>query len=57
MVAISREVELPAVYGDLYLSERSDGQPFDVHDENVVMALATAGRPCRGAGVSRDEQG
>ncbi|MFD9983421.1 SpoIIE family protein phosphatase [Streptomyces massasporeus] len=30
------------IYGDLYLSERRDGEPFDVHDENVVMALASA---------------
>ncbi|MFJ9815006.1 PP2C family protein-serine/threonine phosphatase [Streptomyces sp. NPDC101151] len=30
------------IYGDLYLSERYDGQPFDVHDENVVVALASA---------------
>ncbi|MFE2102191.1 PP2C family protein-serine/threonine phosphatase [Streptomyces sp. NPDC059468] len=30
------------IYGDLYLSERHDGQPFDVHDENVVLALASA---------------
>ncbi|WP_225095110.1 PP2C family protein-serine/threonine phosphatase [Streptomyces sp. CoH27] len=30
------------IYGDLYLSERLDGQPFDVHDENVVAALAGA---------------
>ncbi|MEU9569019.1 GAF domain-containing SpoIIE family protein phosphatase [Streptomyces massasporeus] len=30
------------IYGDLYLSERHDGQPFDVHDENVVTALASA---------------
>ncbi|MFJ3306606.1 PP2C family protein-serine/threonine phosphatase [Streptomyces sp. NPDC086549] len=30
------------IYGDLYLSERNDGQPFDVHDENVVVALASA---------------
>jgi len=30
------------VYGDLYLSERHDGQPFDVYDENVVVALASA---------------
>ncbi|MBO8185275.1 PP2C family protein-serine/threonine phosphatase [Streptomyces spirodelae] len=30
------------IYGDLYLSERHDGQPFDVHDENIVAALATA---------------
>lgn len=31
-----------AIYGDLYLSERRDGQPFDVHDENIVVALAGA---------------
>ena len=30
------------IYGDLYLSERRDGRPFDVHDENVVVALAAA---------------
>jgi len=30
------------IYGDLYLSERHDGRPFDVHDENVVVALAAA---------------
>lgn len=30
------------IYGDLYLSERRDGQPFDVNDENVVVALASA---------------
>ncbi|MEU7605385.1 CBS domain-containing protein [Streptomyces sp. NPDC041003] len=30
------------IYGDLYLSERRDGHPFDVHDENVVVALASA---------------
>ncbi|MFC9292536.1 PP2C family protein-serine/threonine phosphatase [Streptomyces sp. NPDC057011] len=30
------------IYGDLYLSERRDGLPFDVHDENVVVALASA---------------
>ncbi|GAA1284785.1 MULTISPECIES: PP2C family protein-serine/threonine phosphatase [Streptomyces] len=30
------------IYGDLYLSERRDGQPFDTHDENVVVALAGA---------------
>ncbi|MGW0186779.1 PP2C family protein-serine/threonine phosphatase [Streptomyces sp. NPDC003362] len=29
-------------YGDLYLSQRRDGQPFDVHDENIVVALASA---------------
>lgn len=38
-VAISVRGE---IYGDLYLSERQDGQPFDVHDENVLMALASA---------------
>ncbi|MFH7339056.1 GAF domain-containing SpoIIE family protein phosphatase [Streptomyces sp. KHY 26] len=30
------------IYGDLYLSERHDGQPFDADDENVVIALAGA---------------
>ncbi|GAA3865577.1 PP2C family protein-serine/threonine phosphatase [Streptomyces sp. NPDC003328] len=30
------------IYGDLYLSERHDGQSFDVHDENIVLALASA---------------
>ncbi|WP_330336641.1 PP2C family protein-serine/threonine phosphatase [Streptomyces sp. NBC_00557] len=30
------------IYGDLYLSERDDGQPFDTHDENIVVALAGA---------------
>nr|WP_316743956.1 GAF domain-containing SpoIIE family protein phosphatase [Streptomyces sp. MK7] len=38
-VAISVRGE---IYGDLYLSERDDGQPFDLHDENVVIALAGA---------------
>ncbi|NEE20134.1 SpoIIE family protein phosphatase [Streptomyces sp. SID7499] len=38
-VAISVRNE---IYGDLYLSERRDGQPFDVQDENVVVALASA---------------
>ncbi|MER5753979.1 GAF domain-containing SpoIIE family protein phosphatase [Streptomyces sp. NPDC002088] len=38
-VAISVRGE---IYGDLYLSERRDGQPFDVHDESVVLALASA---------------
>ncbi|MFE1313031.1 PP2C family protein-serine/threonine phosphatase [Streptomyces sp. NPDC058755] len=38
-VAISVRGE---IYGDLYLAERRDGQPFDVHDENVVVALASA---------------
>ncbi|MGW1916436.1 PP2C family protein-serine/threonine phosphatase [Streptomyces sp. NPDC002076] len=38
-VAISVRGE---IYGDLYLSERIDGQPFDVHDESVVVALASA---------------
>jgi serine phosphatase RsbU (regulator of sigma subunit) len=36
------------VYGDLYLSERKDGQPFDAADENIVVALAGA------AGVAID---
>ncbi|MGW4569892.1 SpoIIE family protein phosphatase [Streptomyces tendae] len=32
------------IYGNLYLSERKDGQPFDRHDEGVIRALAgTAG--------------
>ncbi|MEV6122299.1 GAF domain-containing SpoIIE family protein phosphatase [Streptomyces sp. NPDC052077] len=32
------------VYGNLYLSERTDGRPFDRHDEGVIRALAgTAG--------------
>ncbi|MER6074492.1 GAF domain-containing SpoIIE family protein phosphatase [Streptomyces sp. NPDC001817] len=30
------------IYGDLYLAERSDGQPFDENDENIVVALASA---------------
>lgn len=30
------------IYGDLYLSERHDGLPFDTHDENVLIALASA---------------
>ncbi|MGW3144415.1 MULTISPECIES: PP2C family protein-serine/threonine phosphatase [Streptomyces] len=30
------------IYGDLYLSERLDGLPFDAHDENVLVALASA---------------
>ncbi|WEO94064.1 GAF domain-containing SpoIIE family protein phosphatase [Streptomyces sp. FXJ1.172] len=38
-VAISVRGE---IYGDLYLAERHDGEPFDVHDENVVVALAGA---------------
>ncbi|MFF4837617.1 PP2C family protein-serine/threonine phosphatase [Streptomyces sp. NPDC001315] len=38
-VAISVRGE---IYGDLYLSERRDGRPFDVHDESVVVALASA---------------
>ncbi|WP_324614438.1 GAF domain-containing SpoIIE family protein phosphatase [Streptomyces sp. MMG1121] len=38
-VAISVRGE---IYGDLYLSERLDGEPFDLHDENVVVALAGA---------------
>ncbi|MFD4762831.1 PP2C family protein-serine/threonine phosphatase [Streptomyces sp. NPDC058439] len=32
------------IYGNLYLSERKDGRPFDRHDEGVILALAgTAG--------------
>lgn len=32
------------VYGNLYLSDRQDGKPFDRHDEGVILALAgTAG--------------
>ncbi|MGC9542453.1 PP2C family protein-serine/threonine phosphatase [Streptomyces sp. UG1] len=30
------------IYGDLYLSERRDGQPFDRDDEDIVVALAGA---------------
>ncbi|MFF0473553.1 PP2C family protein-serine/threonine phosphatase [Streptomyces sp. NPDC004284] len=30
------------IYGDLYLSERSDGQPFDREDEDIVISLAGA---------------
>ncbi|WP_225827772.1 PP2C family protein-serine/threonine phosphatase [Streptomyces naphthomycinicus] len=30
------------IYGDLYLSERVDGRPFDEHDEEIVVALAGA---------------
>lgn len=30
------------IYGDLYLSERRDGRPFDRDDEDVVVALAGA---------------
>ncbi|MFE9172038.1 PP2C family protein-serine/threonine phosphatase [Streptomyces kebangsaanensis] len=30
------------IYGDLYLAERADGQPFDVHDERILVALASA---------------
>ncbi|MFJ9718741.1 PP2C family protein-serine/threonine phosphatase [Streptomyces sp. NPDC101213] len=30
------------IYGDLYLSERRDGRPFDEDDEDVVRALAGA---------------
>ncbi|MFD8597891.1 PP2C family protein-serine/threonine phosphatase [Kitasatospora sp. NPDC059646] len=30
------------IYGDLYLSERQDGRPFDAADEEVVRALAGA---------------
>ncbi|MFB6784356.1 MULTISPECIES: PP2C family protein-serine/threonine phosphatase [unclassified Streptomyces] len=30
------------IYGDLYLSERRDGQPFDARDESILVALASA---------------
>ncbi|MFF8815394.1 SpoIIE family protein phosphatase [Streptomyces pactum] len=30
------------IYGDLYLSERHDGRPFDENDEEIVRALAGA---------------
>ncbi|MFE4518640.1 PP2C family protein-serine/threonine phosphatase [Kitasatospora sp. NPDC056783] len=30
------------IYGDLYLSERRDGRPFDQADEDIVRALAGA---------------
>ncbi|GAA2988637.1 PP2C family protein-serine/threonine phosphatase [Kitasatospora sp. NPDC057738] len=30
------------IYGDLYLSERADGRPFDQDDEEIVRALAGA---------------
>lgn len=30
------------IYGDLYLSERYDGKPFDVQDEEILVALAGA---------------
>jgi serine phosphatase RsbU (regulator of sigma subunit) len=36
------------IYGNLYLSERLDGQPFDEQDETVLLALAGA------AGVAID---
>ncbi|MFC9113474.1 MULTISPECIES: PP2C family protein-serine/threonine phosphatase [Streptomyces] len=38
-VAISVRGE---IYGDLYLSERSDGRPFAPEDEDIVVALAGA---------------
>ncbi|MFE5208008.1 PP2C family protein-serine/threonine phosphatase [Streptomyces sp. NPDC056600] len=38
-VAISVRGE---IYGDLYLSERTDGQPFESEDEEVLVALASA---------------
>jgi serine phosphatase RsbU (regulator of sigma subunit) len=38
-VAISVRGE---IYGDLYLCDRHDGQPFDAHDEDIVVALAAA---------------
>ncbi|WEB45304.1 SpoIIE family protein phosphatase [Streptomyces yunnanensis] len=30
------------IYGDLYVAERRDGQPFDEHDETLIVALARA---------------
>lgn len=30
------------IYGDLYLSERLDGRPFDRADEDIILALAGA---------------
>ncbi|MGY5032676.1 PP2C family protein-serine/threonine phosphatase [Streptomyces sp. 900116325] len=30
------------IYGDLYVSERLDGRPFDAHDEVLIVALAGA---------------
>ena len=30
------------VFGNLYLTEKSDGADFSENDENVVLALATA---------------
>ncbi|MEU9112268.1 GAF domain-containing SpoIIE family protein phosphatase [Streptomyces sp. NPDC048483] len=45
-VAISVRGE---IYGDLYLADRRDGQPFDTEDEAVVLALAGA------AGVAIDK--
>ncbi|WP_391858354.1 PP2C family protein-serine/threonine phosphatase [Streptomyces silvisoli] len=30
------------IYGDLYVSERHDGRPFDAHDEALIVALAGA---------------
>ncbi|MFG2848156.1 PP2C family protein-serine/threonine phosphatase [Kitasatospora sp. NPDC048296] len=30
------------IYGDLYVAERRDGQPFDAHDEALIVALASA---------------
>jgi Stage II sporulation protein E (SpoIIE)/GAF domain len=30
------------IYGDLYVSERRDGRPFDGHDESLIVALAGA---------------
>ncbi|MFF3689786.1 PP2C family protein-serine/threonine phosphatase [Streptomyces sp. NPDC002187] len=38
-VAISVRGE---VYGDLYLADRRDGEPFDAYDESIVVALAGA---------------
>jgi hypothetical protein len=38
-VAISSRGQM---YGNLYVSDRRDGQPFDAHDETMIIALADA---------------
>lgn len=45
------------VFGNLYLSERRDGRPFDADDENVVVALAaTAGIAIDGARRNQEQR-
>ena len=44
------------VYGNLYLSERYDGQPFDTGDENVVTALAALAGIAIGDARLREER-